>query len=441
MLLIGYVIGASSFVNAETHHVIVLLDKSGDMYHLYRPSEGKGEAETQTLLKAELTSLCFDAGEIIPERALLQQADYLSVLYFGLAGDAINFDDFIQEITPDHRYIYTQTSYHEIFMDIWNTISQDAEQQGRKNFATNSGAITWGIPLALSYVGAYQAKMPVHKTFLLMVSNGRFNSSGAHSEEASIKKYQPNLDFTKANRSYKHIVEYFEIKEISFVNTSKLITLYEIIPKMTQQQLQTWFTSPAMMQLHRTKDDYKGVLPIEPQNTPQYEFMEMFVKQVRASDEKILEEKSFERFPAQYELTFPLQAGSEQYTLDIEYEVRLNDGIYDAQVLYAHSNLYLGPDEGVKQIPEGFTRQITLSFEPEEKVFGQIALTDWMWDAGAYLERYSQRQVVQLWEYAFSGGGIGFLVIVMLWIYKRSKTPIIITNWDDIKAGKHLKKK
>ena len=196
LLLLGGSTGISAQaqvpLSADTlsHHVIVLVDRSGSIRDNSDNSVKLNRFET--LITRDLRNICFrDKGVVKdalqPDRALLDasKGDRLSIISFGLALQGPNFDNFI-EISEGRNTFgmkYNNSFDENEFQDLWNTIEDRIKPVNffRKNYSVISAA----IPMGVHHLA--DSSELTNRTFVVLVSDNVFNGADPVDELETVK--------------------------------------------------------------------------------------------------------------------------------------------------------------------------------------------------------------------------------------------------------------
>lgn len=151
----------------QRHHAIILIDRSASMRNSLCPDN------LSKFILSDLKPILFGKGSVLPDRKLLEQGDYLSILSFGLNADAKNFDQFIP--TDFGCRMRSISSNNQI--QTLDEIDAQIKQIGCSSFANKSyGAYTAAIPAALYSLRKEGKK--INRTFIITLTDGQFNAAG-----------------------------------------------------------------------------------------------------------------------------------------------------------------------------------------------------------------------------------------------------------------------
>lgn len=155
--------------NHQRHHVLVLIDRSQSMRNSLCSNDN-----LSALIVTDLRSMLFQKGLVIPERQLLENDDYLSVLSFGLDADAKNFDQFIQD---DFGIRMENIAEKKEYQTLQRVMEQIERRGGCGNLFNKSyGAYTVAVPAALNFLK--RKDKLVNRTFIITITDGQFNATG-----------------------------------------------------------------------------------------------------------------------------------------------------------------------------------------------------------------------------------------------------------------------
>ena len=425
----------AGYTGDDAYHVIVLVHRRGTMYPLEK--DGKtlnvvGEA-METLIRTELAKLCFTPDEVEESHALLRtpnttspvrQPDYLSVAYFGLEGGAKDFQDFIRPIAS--FYLWKQDYTTAVFSEVWSQILTEA-QAGRKIFSSNWGAQTWAIPVALGALNQKHSNQPirVQKTFVVLITNDKWNVGGAQSEQSLIAQSQ-STDFIDANHKLELWMSNFKteplLKYMKIINSIQL-QVYEVQPQVDTSVLASWLPQQNDLTLQRDRMSYTASFAVHPDEYTLYK-PDSPIIQIREKNQ---------RAPLPFglaEIPFPSTYADDQLEVCVKITGRFAAELYGVHLL--------PPQE--KCIP--------LRFEAEQKVLTWLPVSEMMWNVAAKFGFKTQHAVVWFWNVGLTGMPTLCLGLIGLSLYnsrKRKRTRLledakIVTNDSNIPMRIFVKK-
>ena len=167
-------------IDSFRNHVILLLDRSGSM------AKGRDMDALEEVFTKTLPDILFEKGKVIENKSLLQSNDHLSIASFGLGSfNDYNYEQFIhQRIGKEESSLgqtYTVLNKSDKLEQLWKKISA----QPKAFFSANFTGLSFAGPIGFNYFSSDNKR--VHRTFVLIISDGQFHSIDDPSSELSMK--------------------------------------------------------------------------------------------------------------------------------------------------------------------------------------------------------------------------------------------------------------
>lgn len=384
-------------IDAFRHHVIVLVDRSGSMKRNVLQSEMK------RLFTEQLSKILYDTAAVLPDRPLLLEKDFLSVAYFGL-GRFNNYDYkqyILQELQTGNAGNYGTSFSRAVDGD---TISRLWAQIGRNYhsfFSGNFTGLSFAGPSGFHFFKGKERK--VHRTFVLLVSDGQFHSIDDPSSELAMKSVfdrNGNLHRFKSNEYIEGV--YADVKtnynwhpELYSKQYNKFeLKLFEYVPNQVGLAIRSKLDFPVEVQIDRTPDGYQKTVTISDQDKGDaFDPQKVLVQ--------LLDSKSGDTI---YQDLFPFKDGVSHFDLEglsskpgggslqmqLSFWMNYNDEVY--------GGFQLHPFGGAAQGADGLKESITLYFEKEGRILGFLPFPNSLYRFSSGFRGTSQSRNILFWN-------------------------------------------
>lgn len=396
-------------IDSFRNHVIILLDRSGSM---------KGEESTRILenvVKNEVPKLLSEKGLVIDQKALLQSDDYLSIGFFGL-GEFNNYD-YTRFIT-----LAVDDQADKPFGRTFSRISaQAALDHSWKQIYTHQKRFFSGDFTGLSFAGPIgfqffkNSERRVHRTFVLLISDGQFNSIDDPNNEIShesiwikrYKRHQTLFNRGHISEAYKEVRNQYNWSEVWSSQYGKYkLHLYEYVPNQRSLDVRSIVEFDMDVMLNRTPGGYEKKLTFKDADTSDIYLPQLVALQIVDPESKEIIHQDIHYFHEGQANTLLRDIPKEYYgtplKMEMAYWVDLKDDVYACHQLHP-----FGDDE---QGAKGLVKTIDLLFEEKAYVLGFIPLNNYLYKISGSLMGGVQRDNVLFWNACL----ISLLLIILV---------------------------
>ena len=402
-------------VHEFRHHVVVLIDRSGSMKR--KMERRKGMQRFKSLLSTQVNNILFEPGQVLPEEMLLREKDYLSIAFFGLGrNNQYDYKRYIsQEINGRHGELgktYWENHSPEDLQAIWGKI----QRYNNSIFSGNFTGLSFAGPMGVNYFKQKQKK--VHRTFVIIISDGQFNSIDDPSSELVTKAITDRRTGERHrlnNQSY--VDQVFSSVKSNYLWHPELfrqeygpfkLNIYEYKPNQSNLSSRSILEMPANLQVLRTPNGFEKTFSIKDSDpTDDYVPRKVLVRITHTDSDKLIYEKTnfFENGQAKITIhDLPSAFLNDSLKMSLFFWIDFGDDAYGAHQLHP-----FGSDE---QGAGGLKESLTLTFEPTGKIWGVIPLSNSMFSLSSSFMGAEQNQNIRFWNHAF-----GVLLLAMLLIF------------------------
>jgi len=397
------------------HHVIVLLDRSGSV------DDDTPMAEIERLIRYDLSQLCFSDGAVVPNRQLLDRGrgDVLSILSFGKGSRERDLRRFIQDVPS--RELETQrfgSDYDErIFWGLARHIREPFTRpgEGRYDFFNRYWSlISLAMPLALEKLGHTDSKVTVNRTFVILATDGEFNSGDPNMELAVNNLGIDDREKARALGICQDIQSAFiwrPVAENRQRGNFKLRT-FEFIPiaKVFAIESLLRFNGETVL-FQRHPDGYRASILLTPTNA----LSEMHVDGVEANlvdpAGVAIPGNSFSLKGVKSPKTLNFAVGNDQYNAALQ--LRLTFTALWQEPRYGVHQLH--PNGDPLQGANGLQRVIPARFEAPVSIWGVLPLGDALYRFTAGFWSPNQHAVANFWE----GVTVAFVALTFILLFAK----------------------
>jgi hypothetical protein len=366
----------------ETHHVILLIDRSGGM-------EPEKESEVEYVFE-ELEKICFEKIDESVGRPLLSSSqDYLTVISFGIK----DFSD------PELKnYISTYTIRRKGFgfylkkaqkkgglHKLYNVIKSIGLRKYNGGFFDLEYAFpTTSIPLAINHISNEVKENKFNRTFVIRVSDKEKNSDGVGSE---LKQYENDLNIeniTKIENLFSDGIRKKWMSSLSWDMRRKrstshsykgekyYIDVIELKPTIKGVSIESILKFKSVMVLKRFPDKYEGNITFKLKRNPV--FTPVSVHLEYKLGEKLIKRDTLDFIKSNLDsLTSKVSLDKRNFQIDT-----LSTLILQVSLLAEYENeFYPGTLINTNQYSSLQTK-ITGEYERTAKIVGWIPISDWM---------------------------------------------------------------
>lgn len=350
--------------SATRNHIIIALDESGTDWR-----------STEANVREGLKNFLFNNNG----NPLLGEDDYISVVGVKADCSAKMWDDFVYVKTDKNQrlaYINDISYVNEVLSDSrkWSDLAKT-----QRNYDSSYSLVSIAKPYILARLGAEMNKAWVERTFILLVTDHRYNGGDFYNElqyflgkEEYMRKHIGLFD--ALNLCYdverEFCIEYVDVCEWRPYNGGIYhnVELFEVSPN------QDYLTLPAVV-------DYSPYVTAERRKGRKYEIQMNFDHSnehfeidnltiyLCSEDGKEVCLSKVDNLDT-YELNYAYKNKEKITKIKLEATLRLKDGIYDATLLSP-------------EMYPGLIQTIEIRKEKDAKIlFGLARLPDWLWLPG-----------------------------------------------------------
>ncbi len=409
------------------NHVIVLIDRSGSMVKVGPPHNRKLSKDKVYHVKRIVTSYlkdaCFGMNKVIPNRTLLEEGDYLSILTFGINKGVKNFDDFIhiaddERGIPSYGEVYSNEFTNNRFHTLWNAMDKDLE----KFFRKNTSAISFANHMAIDYLKQPSFDHKIHRTFLIFITDDQYNADqlDPNAERNNLTKGGFNFN-TKSKHTldaYSNLDENFikipYPREKNYTKKSGEVSLriFEYVPRTGNFDIQLAADLPEAYEFKRSKKGFKLTFEITPKEKSIYVPDSISIN--------LIDSRTQEKLPVYFrngkyevEVADSYSRHPESLSLSMRFWVRFKDKAYGVHELH--------PAGSDKQGRNALNQEREVSFETKPGLLKWGAFGDMLYYYAPGFLGEAQSPINTFWSGLFT-----LIGLLMILIYIRAK--IVITK-------------
>ena len=338
------------------NHVILAFDEAGTSWRL-----------RDDMVRQNVEYFLFDNDG----KPLLSEGDYLSVV--GVKGDcsARSWGDFV----------YVKSSFVNDFTTIRSMMSPNGWPNqvmtpSQYSYERSYSLISIAKPYILAKLGKVADKAMVDKTYMLFVTDHRYNGNDYYNELRYFLEELGNdqIDIHDVLQicydvEREYCIEYVDVRSWQFSPSNhkyKNVELFEVSPNQEYLTLPAVIDySPSLPAVRKREHSYEVALDLEHSN-PHFDVEELIVykcSESKASEEQIDILTGLDR----YSNTYVFDRSEKISHLRMTAKLKLNDGIYGATMLTPET------------VP-GLNQTIKVNTEEDSRIlFGLAPLPDWMW--------------------------------------------------------------
>lgn len=379
----------------ERHHVIVVLDRSGSM-------DDYGPAALERAVRVRLREACFAPGwdGDMPGRALLDPAsgDVLSVVSFGLERGARDFTRFIQ--VDDGRVPYGMLRRADAPGDTFEALWRAIERHGPGGFFSGHlSGISLALPLALEYEGrnGATAARPVHRTFMLLVTDDRYNGPGTLSLELDELARTPLAGAVEeVSTRVGGVHGLYELKPRRAEGGAIRLKLYEVVPRHSFDVGSLWRFNNEAFEFRRVAGGFRSDFPIRREQDLPPSLAPLRTQRIEAlllDGGTVIDRR---RIPAgqaapSVRFSLPLNVRAESLSVRLRFWVRQADGVYGMR-LYDPD----GPDPVERA---ALTVTVPVRLQPPALILGVMPVGPVTRGLAAGVGVHDDAAVARLWNF------------------------------------------
>ncbi|MEM1319427.1 MAG: hypothetical protein AAGG75_04180 [Bacteroidota bacterium] len=386
---------------AFRHHLILLIDRSGSVRK--QLSKPKYRDRLKRMLTSELPELLFTPGEVLPNRALLEEQDYLSTAFFGLGGwNRYDYRSFIGQGSDLYRTDPIGQNYVEgIDTTFFIQLHKDIQSDTRSLFAGNFTGLSFAGPIGFNYFK--QSKIKVHRTFVLLISDGEYHSIDDPSSELSIPAVEDSWGKMHTLNNSEYIDSIYATVKTNYlwhpalkeINAQPFyMNLYEYKPSQRNLSIRSKLDFPAEVRIERRPEGFEQTIRIKDGDLSDPYTPRKFLLQVRqANSEQIIHQEVQEFESGLIDLTLHddiLGRSDAPLELDLRFWLNFKDPAYGAHQLH--------PFGSVEQGAEGLVETIRINKEARANILGIVPLFDGLYRFSAPWAGPAQRDNVRFWN-------------------------------------------
>ncbi len=395
----------------QVHHVIVILDRSrsisGDKEAGHTPEARK--TALQALLEVDLPDLCFLEGGVVPGRALLDsdRGDFLSVVSFGLDSIGPDFERFIQteEFGLNYGLRYERGFDQRVFQELWGEIEGNYWQpEGQGFLGKYYSAVSFALPMSL-----YDLREPtplVNRTFLVLVSDGKYNGFGDPVGEIEELRKVRVAGIPEAMSRYEAILTSYYWRKLpaEAEREGVKVTLFEVSPLARYFTVESLLEFDRVASLLRARREYRTALPLRLKPNPTFRIQRLEATLLSDSGQA-LARQVFTPLGSDtvVSLFIDRDQGRHAVTLSLRAWVHMGDSAYGAHVLHPFGSELQGR--------AGLNRRLPVVVDSPPKILYVFPLTDWMYD----LVFFTESETVAVWTWRILSSLMllfGFLLLI-----------------------------
>jgi hypothetical protein len=392
----------------EVHHVILLIDRSGSMLN-----KGQEEEDLQlirNLIENGLRKMCFRENRFLKHRALLDRnkGDYFSIISFGKGSRERNLRGFIQDVPSrtqeKRRYMrnFGSDTFGSLAAHVVDPIRLGNEPS-YKFFNRNYSIISLAMPLALHALQRDDGAVVVHRTFIVLVTDGIFNG-GDPNQELQVIGRLTSQEKDRAMEIYRSIQSSYAWSPLTDhgpvgdkdLEAGKVkVRVFEFVPiaKVFAIESLIRFNGGELF-FERRPGSYLAHFTMTPTNqVPDFHIAEIQARLVDANGALVGTNQHVLTGLSQPEtLDFHIDdslAGS-NLSLDLRFLVDWREKNYGIHQLH--------PDGGALQGAGGLERSIPAAYDETLEIWGWIPISNWLFSLTASFWGDSQQDVQFFWQ-------------------------------------------
>jgi hypothetical protein len=398
----------------ERHHVIVVLDRSGSMVH--------GGASRWAMLERTVTrrlrDACFTPGWALPGRRLLDPAsgDVLSIVSFGLERGASDFSRFIQVEEGGTRYgmLRRADAPADVFDGLWRTIVSFGPGGF---FSGHLSGISLSMPLALEYEGRHGAAddRPVHRTFVLLVTDDRYNGPGTVNLELDeLARTSLGGAVDEVRRRVGGVYEQYGFAERRADDGAIRLKLFEVVPRHSFDIRALWGFNNEAFPFRRVDGGFRSDFHLSRREDAPITLRTQRIEALLMDGGAVIGRRTV---PTGQDavIAFALPAGARAGSLSVRlrFWVRQADSVYGMR-------LY-DPDGPELATRAALRVTIPVRLEPAGLILGVIPVGSWAERPAAWVGVHGQAAVVRLWNFVILAAAVlAAVVAVFSWALRAS---------------------
>jgi len=384
-------------IDAFRHHVIVLVDRSGSM------KRNVLESEMKRLFTEQLSKILYDSAEVLPDRPLLLEKDFLSVAYFGL-GKFNNYDYkhyILQELQTGNAGNYGTSFSRAVDREVINSLWAQIGRNYHSFFSGNFTGLSFAGPSGFHFFKGKERK--VHRTFVLLVSDGQFHSIDDPSSELAMKSVfdrNGNLHRFKSNEYIEGV--YADVKtnynwhpELYSEKYNKFeLKVFEYIPNQVGLAIRSKLDFPVEVQVDRTPDGYQKTFTVSDQDRGDaFDPRQVLVQLLDSKSGDTISQHlhPFKDGVSRFDLEeFSSKPAGDSLLMQLSFWMDYNDEVYGGFQLHPFGSTAQGAD--------GLKESITLYFEKEGRILGFLSFPNSLYRFSSGFRGTSQSRNILFWN-------------------------------------------
>lgn len=404
----------STVIDSFRNHIIVLIDRSGSMKRSGRMDQ------IEQLITHEIPKILFEKGIVIPQKALLQNKDYLSIAFFGLGNyNSYDYKNYInQELTiGDDKVIgkmYSRIGSPIVFDSLWREIKNNYGLF----FSGNFTGLSFAGPLGFNFFKGKDKK--VNRTFVLIISDGQFHLIDDPSSEIKLKSIRDADEEIHLLSNNKHIEDIYSIVKGRYIWHPKLLTLkfnrfnlnlYEYIPNQLSLAIRSKLKFPVEINLERRPTGYEHSFAIVDSDTADIFIPQKVLVRIISQNTKDTIGQFMHSFHANKAVIslrdIPNKYVGKPLKMDLAFWVDFKDEAYGMHRLH--------PFGRKEQGANGLVESLEINFEETGRILGTIPLTNRLYKFSSGLMGNRQGKNIFFWNLLFSSLILLLFAICGLW--------------------------
>lgn len=392
------------------NHVIILLDRSGSM------TKGRGSMSIlEDVIKNEVPKLLSEKGLLIDQKALLQSDDYLSIGFFGLG----EFNDY------DYKKFITLALDDQATKPLGRTFSRISGQAAldhswiqiythqKRFFSGDFTGLSFAGPIGFQFFKNSERR--VHQTFVLLISDGQFNSIDDPNNEISHKsipikrynKHQTLFNRKYISETYKEVKNQYNWSEVWSSQKGKYkLHLYKYVPNQKSLDVRSIVEFDMNVVLNRTPDGYEKKLSFKDVDTSDVYLPQLMAIQIiDPESEEVIHQDMHYFHKGQVNALLkdiPEEYVGKSLKMEMAYWVDLKDDVYGCHQLHPFGD----EEQGAK----GLVKAIDLLFEEKAYILGFIPLNNFLFKISGSLMGNAQTDNVLFWNICL----ISLLLVILV---------------------------
>lgn len=378
----------------ERHHVIVVVDRSGSMLDGGAPSRW---ATLERTIRVRLREACFRPGWALPGRALLDPSagDVLSVVSFGLERGARDFSRFIQVEGGGVRYggLRRAEAPGDVFDRLWRAI----DGLGPDGFFTGHlSGISLALPLALENEGRHgaAADRPVHRTFVLLVTDELYNGPGTFSQELRDLAKTPLAGALEGVRArVDSVYRHYDFTADTVAEGAIVVKLFEVVPSRAFDIGALWRFNNEAFDFRRVDGGFRSEFALRKQDMAPRTLRTQRIEALLLDGGTLVDRVTVP--PGQeapvVRFTLPASARADSLAVRLRFWVRQTDAVYGMRLLDPD-----GPDRATR---EALAVTVPVRLEPPSLIGGVVPVGPFTRSVAGFFGVHDDAGVARLWNF------------------------------------------